>query len=89
VECTIREIVCSNTQTVSHAIKNKNSTRKRNGILHIRGSEYDIAANKIQFRISCQQFATKGEIKLRINFLSETKDWMPIFETEKERNNKK
>ncbi|CAD8179864.1 unnamed protein product [Paramecium octaurelia] len=82
VECEIRDIVCAPTQSISRTIINRKSNRKRNGLLHIRGAEYDMGGNTILFQIGCQQFTTKAEVLLRMSYFTDNKDWMPIHATE-------
>lgn len=81
VECEIHDIVCAPTQSIGRPIVNK-SNRKRNGILNIRGAEYDMGGNKILFQIGCLQFSTRSEVVLRMSYFTENKDWMPIHATE-------
>ena len=54
--------------------------------MHIRGIEHDLGANKTLFKIGALGFSSKGDIQCRINYLTETKDWMPIYATDVERN---
>jgi hypothetical protein len=53
VECDIQEIVTSpNYSIVKTLMINKRASRRRNCIMHIRGTEFDIGANKTLFKLA-------------------------------------
>lgn len=68
---------------------NKRGARRRNCIMHIRGTEFDIGANKTFFKLAALGFSAKGDLRLKINYLTDLKDWMPVYNTDQEKNQKK
>ena len=57
--------------------------------MHIRGVEYDIGDNKTLFHIAATGFAGKGDVQLKINYFTEIKDWMPVYQSKPLKNIKK
>ena len=89
VEVDMREIVSEPNHTVSKPLVNPRSKRKKNGVLIVRGTEYDVTNSKYEFQFWGKDFAIRGDICLRFSLINEAKESIPFYTTDPEKNVKK
>ncbi len=87
IECDMHEIVGEPNHTISKPLISHK--RKKNGILNVRGMEYDVTNSKYEFQFWGKDFAIRGEICLRFSLINESKETIPFYTTDPEKNVKK
>lgn len=88
-EMDMHEIVGEPSHTISKPLLNPKSRRKKNGIITVRGTEYDVTNSKYEFQFWGRDFAIRGDICLRFSLINEAKESIPFYTTDPEKNVKK
>lgn len=89
IECDIHEIIGEPNHIITKPLINNNSKRKKNGIITVRGMEYDVTNTKYEFQYWGKDFALRGDICLRFSLINESKEVIPFYTTDPEKNVKK
>lgn len=71
VETELHEIICSPTQSIYKPIINPHIKRKKNGILVVKGCEFDINSSKYVFKFSTKNVSSKLELFVRVYTMNE------------------
>ena len=89
IECDVREIVFEPTHMIYKPLENPKYKKRKLGTLKITGIEYDVTNSKYEFQFLGKDFAVRGEIFLRFSLINESKETIPFYTTDPEKNVKK
>lgn len=79
VETELHEIICSPTQSIFKPILNPNNRRRKNGVLIVKGCEFDINSSKYVFKFSAKNVSSKAELFIRLYTLNENQVEIFLF----------